>query len=379
MNHFYKQVVGSLIFGLIVFVISLYSTVLLAGKLEFSNSADFAKSYIVPVNVSSITFERLTNTGSRASPQLIESGESFVLQPGESAIISDFDSDLQEINFISAASGPEAVIGSAANASTLTEPGIQEFKEEIHQANTSGGELPIASSVAHKKDKVKNGAKAKKTPSVVPPKGNEKGMFSKLVFVVDDKEIEFPAYELIQIAHDVVKSEMYKNKEVPMPKKEEYDHVFDIMIEEVMGDMEVNESLIIPPHVSGLDDIKKWLFVAEYFRKNGNDESLRGWWVEIAGRLLLIKNHCDEDSISITICDEETIKKTKGEEGKDLSKNFFLYKKGDEWFVFANNIDDALDDYDVTKCVQKVKKMLKKIFLLIILMNSLKKIFQMKY
>ncbi len=51
--------------------------------------------------------------------------------------------------------------------------------------------------------------------------------------------------------------------------------------------------LLIPPMASQINSLAKWRYLAQYYRNNylkKPNESLIGWWVEIAGRLLLIKN-----------------------------------------------------------------------------------------
>ena len=51
--------------------------------------------------------------------------------------------------------------------------------------------------------------------------------------------------------------------------------------------------LLIPPMASEINNLAKWRYLAQYYRTNYLKEpqqSLVGWWVEIAGHLLLIKN-----------------------------------------------------------------------------------------
>ncbi len=51
--------------------------------------------------------------------------------------------------------------------------------------------------------------------------------------------------------------------------------------------------LLIPPIANEINKLPKWLYIAQYYRKNYLKHPLVGWWVEIAGHLLLIKNTKD--------------------------------------------------------------------------------------
>lgn len=216
-------------------------------------------------------------------------------------------------------------------------------KEEKIGHNQEPQELPVQAETKKKAERGK-----KQLISITPSKSN--GMYSKLVFTVDGKKIEFYSYELINIANDIVKSEA--GEEVLIP----YEGLYDELVRNKQA--EIGKNLLIPIRISGLDNIKKWLFIAKQIKERQDNDSLRGWWIDIAGRLLLIKNQYTGYTLNMLPDTGESIEERKQEwrKGKDLTENFLLYKNGEEWFVFAINVDGKLVDHNVTAIVKDLEK-----------------------
>jgi hypothetical protein len=98
------------------------------------------------------------------------------------------------------------------------------------------------------------------------------------------------------------------------------------------------------------------MFVAKRLRDNHDFDSLRGWWVNVGYRLLLIKNQYYRYYFDIASGNDEAINSVRKQwlKEKDLSEEFLIYKKSGDWFVLAENITGVINDYKITRLIDKI-------------------------
>ena len=53
---------------------------------------------------------------------------------------------------------------------------------------------------------------------------------------------------------------------------------------------EVEEDILLPPSIANVKTIQNWLFITRYFCANPKEIPVIAWWLNIAGRLILLKN-----------------------------------------------------------------------------------------
>jgi hypothetical protein len=121
-------------------------------------------------------------------------------------------------------------------------------------------------------------------------------MFSKLVFAVESIKIEFHLHEIVKIAQQIVDDT--KDEKIVIPSKGMYQKILMTAMNG-MGDQDVingkiDQFLLIPMVISKVDNIKKWLYVARQLKIKYEKEPLKGWWINIGYRLVLIKNIPDQ-------------------------------------------------------------------------------------
>src|SRR4051812_2561295 len=105
-------------------------------------------------------------------------------------------------------------------------------------------------------------------------------MFSKLVFTIEDKKIEFHLHEIVKIALDILKD--IKGEKVVIPKAGMFNSFLNSILKKGLKRKDaIDKYLLIPLHISGLNTLGKWLFVAKSLAENYQRESLSGWWVII--------------------------------------------------------------------------------------------------
>jgi len=118
-------------------------------------------------------------------------------------------------------------------------------------------------------------------------------MFSKLVFNIDGNTVELHAHEVVQFARKLLDEE--PGEKISLLAPNDFDTYFDGLLagetpleELVIGTLDA--ALYTPISVLGMKTLKQWLFVAKYFQQNQSLYSNIGWWLEVNGRQLLIKN-----------------------------------------------------------------------------------------
>jgi len=121
-------------------------------------------------------------------------------------------------------------------------------------------------------------------------------MFSKLVFNIDGNEIELHLHEIAKITYDLLHNTMGEKIDIHSP--EHLNIIFDDMAElgtfaHAAKEDTLDPLLFVPYHVSPKNSPLQWLFVAKYFRENYKKTLLKGWWLLIEKRLLLVKNEED--------------------------------------------------------------------------------------
>ncbi len=122
---------------------------------------------------------------------------------------------------------------------------------------------------------------------------SEVGPISKLIFNLNGEDIELHAHEVIEIAQKVINAE--PGTEVNIISPNNINMILDDLQElgpfaSAAENGALDSFLFIPAHAGGVDRLKKWLFVAKYFADIHAADSVLGWWLHVAGRLLFLKN-----------------------------------------------------------------------------------------
>ena len=128
-------------------------------------------------------------------------------------------------------------------------------------------------------------------------------MFSKLIFTIDEQEIEFHSHEMVKIAKNIME-EIKETKEgkVSIPDyksfNNEIEEKFDKFINAFLSGsfsstgatLPLVKELFFPPYVECPNTVGKWLFLAHYLAQDYEKEPIKGWWFNVANRLILLKN-----------------------------------------------------------------------------------------
>lgn len=118
-------------------------------------------------------------------------------------------------------------------------------------------------------------------------------MFSKLVFNIDGDEIELHLHEVAKITHDFLCA--LPDEKINIHSPEHLNIICDDMAQlgtfaHAAKEDTLDPLLFVSYHVSSKTAPLQWLFGAKYFSENYEKTSLKGWWLLIAKRLLLVKN-----------------------------------------------------------------------------------------
>lgn len=120
---------------------------------------------------------------------------------------------------------------------------------------------------------------------------SEVGLISKLIFNINGENIELHAHEVIEIAQKIIDAEPGEEADIISPDNMILDALQELDSFAVATENGVLDSfLFIPAHAGGMDSLKKWLFVAKYFANTYAADPALGWWLNVADRLLLLKN-----------------------------------------------------------------------------------------
>lgn len=196
-------------------------------------------------------------------------------------------------------------------------------------------------------------------------------MFSKLIFIIDNEEIEIHSHEIVKIAQNLMlkcinNAEDLKNNVVNIPDYFSYEeHVnnefklfsnkitnyydayyntgnkincflkylykygmnglllnqqlnleFFNMISKIKDSIKPNrpfinkaeyDKIILPVNISGINSISKWIFVVKYLTENYAKEPIVGWWYIIGNRLILLKNSIQDPQQHFYVTDHGSI------------------------------------------------------------------------
>jgi hypothetical protein len=115
-------------------------------------------------------------------------------------------------------------------------------------------------------------------------------MYTGLTFVIDGIKIEFEIIELLGLAQSIL--ENAKTYPIFIPQVDSFSKLipkFDkLSFDNFRNLIKITSSLTIPLRIRGIDSPQKWLYVVKKLAES--ESSLMGWWCEIGGQLLCIKN-----------------------------------------------------------------------------------------
>lgn len=123
-------------------------------------------------------------------------------------------------------------------------------------------------------------------------------VYSKIIFNIGEQEtVEFDIHEVVKIAVDLIENLKEDKGDILQIPPERWNFIFDDILSLGSFSAELNNGyldclLLVPVHVGGMKTIGNWLYVSNIF-KNIPEDSLVGSWVNIGGRILLIKHTKD--------------------------------------------------------------------------------------